>query len=79
MIKATNRFPRYYLLEPIDLAPLDFLIVPAVTHLGSDLRVARCAERLKVGVDMRAAARERKPVMNLSRGCINAALQALLA
>ena len=41
--------------------------------------MARCAERLKIGVDMRAAARERKSVMDFGCRGIDAALQALLA
>ena len=40
-------------------------VMPAVAHLSGDLRVARCTERLKVGVDVRAAAREREPMVNL--------------
>lgn len=48
--------------------------MPAVAHLGGDLRVAGRAERLKIGVDVRAAARERNPVMNFRRGSVDAAL-----
>jgi len=52
--------------------------MPAVAHLGGDLRVARRAERLKIGIDVRAAAREREPMVNLGCRGIDAALQALL-
>ena len=41
--------------------------------------MARGAERLKVEVDVRTAAREREPMVNFGRGHVDTALQALLA
>lgn len=54
-------------------------VMPAVAHPGGDLRVARRAERLKVGVDVCPSAREREPVMDLGRGRVDTALQTLFA
>ena len=41
--------------------------------------MARRAERLKIGIDVRAAAREREPMVNFGCRGIDASLQALLA